>query len=141
MTTLFGGKDPTAFSVLTQALSGQVGFTDAEFCTTCGDKGADKRCSICKKVVYCGLACQKLHWFTHRRVCRPLQEQSDQRESATLRQSEQRASIVEDGRELPEAVGSLLNICSGFGPLSPPLVDPSDPPTFPHTARNSQDQD
>ncbi|KAG8537680.1 hypothetical protein GDO81_024085, partial [Engystomops pustulosus] len=42
------GSDPTAFSVLTQAITGQVGFVDAEFCTTCGEKGADKRCSVCK---------------------------------------------------------------------------------------------
>lgn len=46
----FQGSDPTAFSVLTQAITGQVGFVDAEFCTTCGGKGADKRCSVCKMV-------------------------------------------------------------------------------------------
>lgn len=44
------GNDPTALSVLTQAITGQVGFMDAEFCTTCGEKGAEKRCSICKMV-------------------------------------------------------------------------------------------
>uniref|UniRef100_A0A2H6MYJ1 Uncharacterized protein n=1 Tax=Micrurus carvalhoi TaxID=3147026 RepID=A0A2H6MYJ1_9SAUR len=44
------GSDPTAFSVLTQAVTGQIGFIDAEFCTTCGEKGADKRCSTCKMV-------------------------------------------------------------------------------------------
>ncbi|RXM37225.1 Ankyrin repeat and MYND domain-containing protein 2 [Acipenser ruthenus] len=42
------GNDPTALSVLTQAITGQVGFIDAEFCTACGEKGADKRCSVCK---------------------------------------------------------------------------------------------
>ncbi|PIO32606.1 hypothetical protein AB205_0087510 [Aquarana catesbeiana] len=42
------GSDPTAFSVLTQAITGQVGFVNAEFCTACGEKGADKRCSVCK---------------------------------------------------------------------------------------------
>lgn len=46
----FQGSDPTAFSVLTQAITGQVGFVDAEFCTTCGGKGAGKRCSVCKMV-------------------------------------------------------------------------------------------
>lgn len=44
------GNDPTALSVLTQAITGQVGFMDAEFCTSCGEKGAEKRCSICKMV-------------------------------------------------------------------------------------------
>ncbi|MEQ2298231.1 Ankyrin repeat and MYND domain-containing protein 2 [Ameca splendens] len=46
------GNDPTALSVLTQAITGQVGFMDAEFCTTCGEKGAEKRCSICKMVSF-----------------------------------------------------------------------------------------
>ncbi|XP_068616397.1 ankyrin repeat and MYND domain-containing protein 2a isoform X2 [Brachionichthys hirsutus] len=41
------GSDPTALSVLTQAITGQVGFVDAEFCTSCGEKGAEKRCSAC----------------------------------------------------------------------------------------------
>ena len=47
---LLEGSDPTAFSVLTQAITGQVGFVDVEFCTTCGEKGASKRCSVCKMV-------------------------------------------------------------------------------------------
>ncbi|MEQ2159608.1 hypothetical protein GOODEAATRI_024753 [Goodea atripinnis] len=46
------GNDPTALSVLTQAITGQVGFMDTEFCTTCGEKGAEKRCSICKMVSF-----------------------------------------------------------------------------------------
>lgn len=45
------GNDPTALSVLTQAITGQVGFMDAEFCTSCGEKGAEKRCSVCKMVI------------------------------------------------------------------------------------------
>lgn len=44
------GNDPTALSVLTQAITGQVGFMDADFCIACGEKGAEKRCSICKMV-------------------------------------------------------------------------------------------
>lgn len=48
--TFLQGSDPTAFSVLTQAITGQVGFVDVEFCTTCGEKGASKRCSVCKMV-------------------------------------------------------------------------------------------
>ncbi|XP_007430421.1 ankyrin repeat and MYND domain-containing protein 2 isoform X1 [Python bivittatus] len=63
------GSDPTAFSVLTQAITGQVGFVEAEFCTTCGEKGAGKRCSICKMVIYCDQTCQKMHWFTHKKSC------------------------------------------------------------------------
>uniref|UniRef100_A0A3P8SGU6 Ankyrin repeat and MYND domain containing 2 n=1 Tax=Amphiprion percula TaxID=161767 RepID=A0A3P8SGU6_AMPPE len=44
------GNDPTAYSVLTQALTGQVVFVDADYCATCGDRGADKWCSLCKAV-------------------------------------------------------------------------------------------
>lgn len=46
----FQGNDPTAFSVLTQALTGQMVLMDTEYCATCGEKGADKKCSYCKMV-------------------------------------------------------------------------------------------
>ncbi|XP_077453879.1 ankyrin repeat and MYND domain-containing protein 2a [Stigmatopora argus] len=81
------GDEPTALSVLTQAVTGQVGFVDADFCTTCGDKGAQKRCSVCKTVLYCDQSCQKLHWFTHKKVCKKLheerQEQPAQKQAAS----------------------------------------------------------
>ncbi|TKC50437.1 hypothetical protein EI555_002641 [Monodon monoceros] len=68
------GSDPTAFSVLTQAITGQVGFVDVEFCTTCGEKGASKRCSVCKMVIYCDQTCQKTHWFAHKKICKSLKD-------------------------------------------------------------------
>ncbi|KAM8966362.1 ankyrin repeat and MYND domain-containing protein 2 [Pelodytes ibericus] len=74
------GSDPTAFSVLTQAITGQMGFMDAEFCTTCGEKGASKRCSVCKLVIYCDQNCQKLHWFTHKKICKTLKEKREKQE-------------------------------------------------------------
>ncbi|KAG8443059.1 hypothetical protein GDO86_011761 [Hymenochirus boettgeri] len=74
------GSDPTSFSVLTQAITGQVGFIDAEFCTTCGEKGASKRCSVCKLVLYCDQTCQKLHWFTHKKVCKILKEKREKQD-------------------------------------------------------------
>ncbi|XP_029701475.1 ankyrin repeat and MYND domain-containing protein 2-like isoform X2 [Takifugu rubripes] len=66
------GNEPTAFSVLTQALTGQMAFVDADYCATCGERGADKKCSLCKLAKYCSLTCQKLHWFTHKKMCRPV---------------------------------------------------------------------
>ncbi|XP_063041192.1 ankyrin repeat and MYND domain-containing protein 2-like [Engraulis encrasicolus] len=73
----FSGDDPSAFSVLSQALSGQMVLMDSEFCSTCGERGAERRCSGCRMVIYCGQACQRLHWFTHKKVCRGLRNRSD----------------------------------------------------------------
>ncbi|XP_036827554.1 ankyrin repeat and MYND domain-containing protein 2 isoform X2 [Oncorhynchus mykiss] len=72
------GNDQTAFSVLTQALMGKMTFIDADFCTTCGERGAEKRCSLCNMVTYCGLICQRLHCPTHK-ICRGLQEKDTPR--------------------------------------------------------------
>ncbi|XP_072316263.1 ankyrin repeat and MYND domain-containing protein 2a [Eucyclogobius newberryi] len=100
------GNDPTALSVLTQAITGQVGFMDTEFCTSCGEKGAEKRCSICKMVIYCNQTCQKLHWFTHKKVCKRLQEQREthEAEAAKLRQQQnnENANAVEEATESME---------------------------------------
>uniref|UniRef100_A0A671M679 Ankyrin repeat and MYND domain-containing protein 2-like n=1 Tax=Sinocyclocheilus anshuiensis TaxID=1608454 RepID=A0A671M679_9TELE len=71
------GNVPTAFSVLTQALTGQMVLMDTEYCATCGERGADKKCSFCKMVVYCGKTCQRLHWFTHKRQCKTPVPQRD----------------------------------------------------------------
>ncbi|XP_037131017.1 ankyrin repeat and MYND domain-containing protein 2a [Syngnathus acus] len=96
------GNDPTALSVLTQAITGQVGFMDAEFCTTCGDKGAQKRCSICKVVIYCGQACQKLHWFTHKKVCKKLQEQREQHQAQSNQVAEESEAIEEASESMKQ---------------------------------------
>ncbi|XP_078519900.1 ankyrin repeat and MYND domain-containing protein 2 isoform X1 [Lissotriton helveticus] len=84
------GSEPTAFSIFTQAIIGQVGFVDAEFCTTCGEKGAEKRCSVCKMVIYCDQDCQKAHWFTHKKVCKILKadREKQEAEAAKLREKQ-----------------------------------------------------
>lgn len=124
------GSDPTALSVLTQAITGQVGFMDADFCTSCGEKGAEKRCSICKmviiwfdlmifvlrirkrvffswfpevlvyicaciQVIYCGQACQKLHWFSHKKVCKMLQEQREKHEADSASRLQKQAKGIQ----------------------------------------------
>ncbi|TRY98529.1 hypothetical protein DNTS_025149 [Danionella cerebrum] len=40
------GNSPTAFSVLTQALTGQMVLMDTEYCATCGDRDADTKCTF-----------------------------------------------------------------------------------------------
>ncbi|XP_064804534.1 ankyrin repeat and MYND domain-containing protein 2-like [Oncorhynchus masou masou] len=118
------GNDPTAISVLTQAITGQVGFMDAEFCTTCGEKGAEKRCSICKMVIYCAPACQKMHWFTHKKVCKQLQEQREKHEAVSAklmeRQRKEQSQVVES------ATGSMQDLSVGPNEDSPSSPSPSD---------------
>ncbi|XP_052594306.1 ankyrin repeat and MYND domain-containing protein 2 isoform X1 [Peromyscus californicus insignis] len=83
------GSDPTAFSVLTQAITGQVGFVDVEFCTTCGEKGASKRCSVCKMVIYCDQTCQKTHWFAHKKMCKSLKDVYEKQQSEAAKHKSQ----------------------------------------------------
>ncbi|XP_068188421.1 ankyrin repeat and MYND domain-containing protein 2-like [Antennarius striatus] len=91
------GNVPTAFSVLTQALTGQMVFVDADYCTTCGERGADKRCSLCKAVAYCSLQCQKLHWFTHKRSCRALLESDADQNTPRLKElKEDESDLVKE---------------------------------------------
>lgn len=90
------GSDPTAFSVLTQAITGQVGFVNAEFCTACGEKGADKRCSVCKLVIYCDQNCQKLHWFTHKKVCKTLKEKREKQELEAVKEKRMQEKLSEE---------------------------------------------
>ncbi|XP_064205982.1 ankyrin repeat and MYND domain-containing protein 2a [Anguilla rostrata] len=114
------GNDPTAFSVLTQAITGQVGFMDAEFCTTCGEKGAEKRClsKLQKQVIYCDQACQKLHWFTHKKVCKKLKDQWEKQEaeSAKLMEKEQNAK---DDEAVEDTTSSLQDLSVGQEEGSP----------------------
>ena len=39
-------------------------------CVKCGGAGANKRCSSCGLVKYCGAGCQKLDWPEHKAVCK-----------------------------------------------------------------------
>ncbi|XP_074051517.1 ankyrin repeat and MYND domain-containing protein 2 isoform X2 [Macrotis lagotis] len=93
------GSDPTAFSVLTQAITGQVGFVDVEFCTTCGEKGADKRCSVCKMVIYCNQNCQKIHWFTHKKVCKILKDAYEKQELEAAKEKKRQEEKQKEEKE------------------------------------------
>jgi hypothetical protein len=40
-------------------------------CGACGAGGADLRCSRCKQVHYCSVACQRVGWKAHQSACTP----------------------------------------------------------------------
>uniref|UniRef100_A0A4Y0BN56 MYND-type domain-containing protein n=1 Tax=Anopheles funestus TaxID=62324 RepID=A0A4Y0BN56_ANOFN len=59
-----------ALDIIRAAINGQRGFQDTiTFCSSCGEEKPDKKCSKCKEVQYCDRQCQRLHWFTHKKVC------------------------------------------------------------------------
>ncbi|XP_032926965.1 ankyrin repeat and MYND domain-containing protein 2 [Catharus ustulatus] len=121
------GSDPTAFSVLTQAITGQVGFVDAEFCTTCGGKGADKRCSVCKMVMYCDQNCQKIHWFTHKKVCKTLKEIHEKQELEAAKEKRKQEKKQKKDETQPIEGSSTSEQQSDPGPDSTKEVDPNHP--------------
>uniref|UniRef100_A0A131Y2N7 Putative mynd zn-finger and ankyrin repeat protein n=2 Tax=Ixodes ricinus TaxID=34613 RepID=A0A131Y2N7_IXORI len=72
------GNEPSAISILAEAIRGQKGCDQAASCTACGEPKAEKRCSACKSVQYCDPGCQKLHWFTHKKHCARLAAEYEQ---------------------------------------------------------------
>ncbi|XDB49884.1 hypothetical protein AB1E18_003453 [Capra hircus] len=77
------GSDPTAFSVLTQAITGQV--------------------------IYCDQTCQKTHWFAHKKICKNLKDiyEKQQLEAAKAKSEEENNSKLDVnsncvGEERPE---------------------------------------
>ncbi|XP_061771516.1 ankyrin repeat and MYND domain-containing protein 2a [Nerophis ophidion] len=120
------GSDPTALSVLTQAVTGQVGFMDTEFCTSCGEKGAEKRCSVCKMVMYCNQVCQKMHWFTHKKVCKKLQEQRE--EQGAQADNVRMAQSTEENAAVQDASDSMKQLSTEDESEVAPLETPSSAP-------------
>ncbi len=60
---------PALYFVMT-TLNGRHVDVDEFACRTCGEMNAEKRCSACKckQVFYCNATCQKMYWFTHKKV-------------------------------------------------------------------------
>ncbi|GFT37469.1 ankyrin repeat and MYND domain-containing protein 2 [Nephila pilipes] len=71
------GAEPSAISIIHEAVSGQRGFDPLARCATCGDPFGKKKCGTCKVIYYCDKTCQKLHWFTHKEHCPILAKTSE----------------------------------------------------------------
>ncbi|VDM17067.1 unnamed protein product [Hydatigera taeniaeformis] len=82
------GQAPTCLTILENSINGFTSFSRStsrdgvinEPCATCSDVSGYainlqvKWCSRCHEVAYCSVACQKLHWFTHKKYCPILKE-------------------------------------------------------------------
>ena len=51
-------------------LTDALGRLGVKTCPVCGKTGAKSLCLGCRSVSYCGKACQKVAWPTHKRECR-----------------------------------------------------------------------
>lgn len=47
-----------------------------------------------QQVIYCNPACQKMHWFTHKKVCKKLQEQREKQEAESTKLRMQQSSGI-----------------------------------------------
>lgn len=86
------GEGQTASEYINGAFNGQKGFKDHENCDTCGQEGAAKKCSSCKSVDYCDQACQKYHWFVHKKHCAKLKKEHEITEKRMAAQKEREAA-------------------------------------------------
>lgn len=93
------GQEPSAISILGQAINGQRGYEEAVMCSACGEPKAEKRCSICKSAQYCDKSCQKRHWFTHKKQCPKLTTQYKKCEDEN---QEEERNLKKDENDIPE---------------------------------------
>ncbi|XP_035217493.1 ankyrin repeat and MYND domain-containing protein 2-like [Stegodyphus dumicola] len=97
------GDEPSAISILSEAVNGQRGIDNTVSCSTCGEPDAEKKCSACKSVTYCGKTCQKLHWFTHKMICPKLAEMQVKKEAelaaAKAEQQSSESEVVEEKKK------------------------------------------
>ncbi|XP_038049493.1 ankyrin repeat and MYND domain-containing protein 2-like [Patiria miniata] len=102
------GDDPSALTILSQGINGSRSVETEEICSTCGEAKAAKKCSACKMVNYCNQSCQKLHWFTHKKVCKKLAEDfmRIQKLNEELEEKESRKQAEEEERKEAEILAS-----------------------------------
>ncbi|XP_033098012.1 ankyrin repeat and MYND domain-containing protein 2-like isoform X2 [Anneissia japonica] len=106
-------NEPAALSCLVQVINGLHMATDEKICSTCGEAGAQKKCSACKLCNYCDQSCQKLHWFTHKKACKNLtaerkrcevenKQQAENEEESQAKEDTKNGEKVHKGSEVEE---------------------------------------
>lgn len=65
---------------------------------------------FCHQVTYCGQACQKLHWFTHKKVCKKLEEQREQQQAQSNQVTGWLTSVTKSPRPCTHLLILELNI-------------------------------
>lgn len=112
LSTVKMGDSPTGLSVLTQGINGHRMTFDAEnICGTCGELHAEKKCSACKMVNYCNARCQKLHWPTHKKMCKQLAEEFVRLEKLRQeeKEKEEKAKAVQEEMQKQLAESKIQN--------------------------------
>ena len=79
--------------------AGGLGGGGVPVCVECGAE-ADKRCSLCAEVWYCGRDCQVKGWKAHRPLCEARREERRKKEAERAKKDEERA--LEKAREQRE---------------------------------------
>lgn len=74
---VYGAGGVNAAEFINASFNGQKGFRDGVNCDTCGEPGAEKKCSGCQEAQYCDQACQRFHWFVHKKHCSKLKMKND----------------------------------------------------------------
>lgn len=103
------GDEPSAISILLNAVRGQKGCDNDFVCLTCGEPKPQKRCSACKTAPYCNHTCQKLHWITHKNFCKSLAERY-QKEHKDITEGIESVKITGDADIKPNATENEKNI-------------------------------
>ncbi|XP_023232181.1 ankyrin repeat and MYND domain-containing protein 2-like [Centruroides sculpturatus] len=91
------GDEPSAISILLNAVRGQKGCDNDSVCLTCGEPKPQRRCSACKKASYCNQTCQKLHWITHKNFCKKLAAEYEKEQKMT---EEMKSVKITDNAEI-----------------------------------------
>lgn len=113
------GASSSAASAPGAGTSAQAGVA-ADACKVCGKAPGPPdftlaRCSKCKAVPYCGVACQKADWPAHKKVCAQLKQQQEQKAMQEERERERLKREAERQEQQQQASQGLQPSVKGPG--------------------------